>query len=485
MTKFKKQIIFAVITVVLATALGILYAFLSRPDTEEEKEIEYGDFGEIMENGRPYIMPKVENENMNSIFVHNEYDEYTLIHKLSGAYKIEGLEGYEIDQSKLSYLRVNALNLKAVSYVENADMDNVDQYGINLSDPKIYFEVFYDDKLTDTEKSYKILIGDKTPDGIGYYAMLEGREALYVVDNGLENAILLPRRAYVTPKFVDKVEPNYNYTINSFLMNKKGQKFIEIEKHSGDLTYGNNGTHRITYPAYYSATSLNYFDALLTSLNSLTGTETLYYGDGITNELLQALGFFDADGRDTSDYSLVYSYPNFTEYLYILKNEDTDDYTVYSMQENIIVRVDKTNLEFLDWDMLLWVSAEIFLLDIEDVASVDFLYKGISARFDIRGSGDELTVEGNGLPIDTKKFKELYKSLFYILVTAYTEDSNYGGEQMRFTVTTEKGETLEYVFYLHSATNSYYTLNGFGEFYVSADKVREVGETAIGLITVN
>ena len=45
----------------------------------------------------------------------------------------------------------------------------------------------------------------------------------------------------------------------------------------------------------------------------------------------------------------------------------------------------------------------------------------------------------------------------------------------------EKGEVLEYVFYVHTATNSYYTLNGFGEFYVSADKVLAMRDAAFAL----
>ena len=50
------------------------------------------------------------------------------------------------------------------------------------------------------------------------------------------------------------------------------------------------------------------------------------------------------------------------------------------------------------------------------------------------------------------------------------------------TVETEAGEVLEYSFYTHSATNCYYTLNGFGEFYVSAEKINTLKETAFGMI---
>ena len=64
----------------------------------------------------------------------------------------------------------------------------------------------------------------------------------------------------------------------------------------------------------------------------------------------------------------------------------------------------------------------------------------------------------------------------------YAQPSTAGDEALRLTVETEKGEVLDYRFYRYSAQNMYYTLNGFGEFYVSADKVNEVKETAFGFI---
>ncbi len=478
MTKIKKQIITAVIFVVIAAIMGIAYYFMTKeaPDdtvTEEPK----GLFGETMKNGRPFIVDEIENDAMNSVLVHNTQDEYSLIHKASGAYKIEGLEGYETDQAMLSQLRVNTMHLLALGYVENAELDALDQYGINKEEPEVWFEVTYN-----KTESYKILVGDKTPDGSGYYAMLEGRDALYIIDTGIESCVLQPRLSYVTPVLVDTVESTYAYTLKDFTLNKKGEKFISIEKASGDLTYGNNTTHRLTYPAYNYATSLANFEILLTSLGELTGTQTLYYGDSISDNLLVKLGFFDIDGNDVSDYSFKYSYPAFTEYIYVMKEADTGDFIVYSLKEKIIARVDAASLAFLDWDMLLWVSAEIYMLDIEDIASVEFEHLGKKATFNITGTGETLGATCNNIPVDTNSFKELYKSIMYVIVTAYAEDNQHGNEQLKLVITTEKGEVLEYRFYAHTATNSYYTLNGFGEFYVSADKVLEMRDTAFGLI---
>ena len=479
MTKLKKQIITATALVLIAAVLGVAYFLITREEPEEPvTEVEKGAFGETVKNGRPFIVDEVKAEQMNSITVHNPHDEYSLIHKASGAYKIEGLENYETDQAMLSQLRVNAMHLLALKYVENAELDDLSQYGIDKNDPSVWFEV----KYNNNKDSYKILVGDKTPDGDGYYAMLVGRDALYVIDTGVEACILQPRLSYVTPTIVDTVESNYAYTLKDFTLNKKGETFISIEKASGDLTYGNNSTHRLTYPAYNYAVSMANFEMLLSALGELTGTRTLYYGDSITDELLAELGFFDAEGNDVSDYSFKYSYPAFTEYVYVMDNAELGGYTVYSLKENIIVHVAAESMEFLQWEMLQWVSAEIYMLDIEDIATVEYEYLGRKATFKIDGTGETLSATGNNIPVDTNEFKELYKSIMYVIVTAYAKDSAYGSEQLKLTVTTEKGEVLEYVFYANTATNSYYTLNGFGEFYVSADKVLAMRDAAFKLV---
>ncbi len=484
MTKLKKQIIIIAAIVLVLALLGLTYWLLTKDggETPAEENVEKGAFGETMKNGRPFIVDEVESENFNSIKVHNTLDEYSLIHKKSGAYKLEGVDGYEINQSMLSQLRVNTLHLLALKYVETAEMDNLEQYGINKSNPEEWFEVTYNNE----KDSYKIIIGDKTPDGSGYYVMLEGRDALYVIDTGIENCVLQPRISYITPKLVDEVEATQAYTLKDFTFNKSGEKHIMIEKASGDKTYGNNASHRLTYPAYNYATNLVNFESLLTTLTTLGSDETtsllqtMYYGDAITPELLQTLGFFDADGNDISDYSFNYSYPAFTEYVYVMKDSETQSYTVYSLKENIIVRAPAELFEFFEWDMLLWVSSEIYMLDIEDIASLEFEYGTNKVKFSIAGTGETLTASCNNIPVDTDKFKELYKSIMYVLAVAYAENGEYGAQQLRLVVTTEKGEVLDYRFYAHTAINSYYTLNGFGEFYVSAEKVQALREMAFG-----
>ncbi len=461
-----------------ATEFSVPYGqmcFVKQKDGKSEVAA-VGGWGEKTKDKRPYVFDSIDKENMNSVLIHNELGEYSHVHKRSGAFTMEGLEGYSVSEQMMVYLRAYTLDLLALRYVDTDENTNLADYSIDLENPEVYFVVTYNNE----KDSVKVIVGDKTPDGDGYYAVLEGRDALYVISSGIETFLFKPLSSYVTPTLVHTVENNKKFTLKDFTLNKKGEKFLTIEEAKGSLTYGNNTTHRITYPAYNYATNLTNFDGFLNSLTTVSGTETLIYGEGVTEEKLREYGFFNQEGKDISDYSIKYSYPAFTEELFIMDN--TEDYIVYSKEKNIVAKAAKESLHFLDWDMLLWISSEIFLLDIEDVKSVTFEKNGERAEFVLSGEAETLTAHLNGKLINVEDFKQLYRSVFYVIVTAYTDESDYGAEQLKMTVETEKGEILDYRFYRHSAQNSFYTLNGFGEFYVSSDKVEKLGEQAFELL---
>ena len=449
--------------------------FVKEKDDKSEAA-SVGGWGEKTKDKRPYVFDTVDKENMNSVLIHNEFGEYSHIHRRSGAFVMEGLEGYSVSEQMMVFLRAYTLDLLALRYVDTDENTNLEDYGISLDNPKVYFVVTYNNE----KDTVKVIVGDKTPDNDGYYAVLDGRDALYVIGTGIETFLFKPLSAYVTPTLVHSVENNKKFTLKDFTLYKNGEKFITIEEAKGQATYGNKTTHRVTYPAYNYATNLTNFDQFLNSLIAISGSETLLYGENVTEEKLVEYGFFDEDGNDTSDFSIKYSYPAFSEELFIMNGEE--EYIVYSKEENIVTKATKESFDFLEWDMLLWISSEIFLLDIEEIKSVTFEKNGERAEFTLSGEAATLNAHANGKIINIEDFKQLYRTIFYVLVTSYSDESDYGAEQLRMMVETEKGETLDYRFYRHSAQNSFYTLNGFGEFYVSSDKVDKLGEEAFKLL---
>jgi hypothetical protein len=76
----------------------------------------------------------------------------------------------------------------------------------------------------------------------------------------------MARRDYVKPDLVRTLDNSHKFTLVSFTMSKKGEKFVSIDLVKDGLTYGNNSTHRVTYPAYNYATNLTNFEVFLNAI---------------------------------------------------------------------------------------------------------------------------------------------------------------------------------------------------------------------------
>ena len=466
MSKLKKQLIISCVILLLFAILITVYFIATRTSDDSDKPVEVRDeFGVLMKNNRHFMVDPVEVNDIKSIHIHNTLDDYTLIHKTNGAWAFEGASGYEPDMEKLSALRTNTRYLLSVQLVENADLDNLNKYGIQKDSPLVWFEVEH------TNGKYKVAVGDKTPDGIGYYAYLDGRDALYIVDTGVEESVLLTLCDYIKPVVADNLGTNESVTLERLSIFRGGDAFLRIDAVKDKLTYGNNSSHRLTYPVSNHATSLANFNTFLEEMTEITCEKTVLFGDFITPEALAELGFITGTDEHICDYTLTAEFPKQDICLHFV--EDGDNYLIYSESKNIVVSAPKTSFPYLEWELISWVSSEIFMLDIFDVASIEFSSPNAHALFELSGE-EEITVKNNGRHVSTPDFKSTYQELMYLLITDWGQAPENTSELMRLVVTLESGEVLDYSFRAVSAVNSYYTLNGEGQFYVEREKLMEL-----------
>ena len=87
-----------------------------------------------------------------------------------------------------------------------------------------------------------------------------------------------------------------------------------------------------------------------------------------------------------------------------------------------------------------------------------------------------------GKPVPSLDFKKAYQSIMYVLVTDWGTLPENTDELMGIVVTLESGEVLDYRFHAASAVNTFYTLNGAGQFYVEREKVIELRSTFEALV---
>lgn len=502
MTKLKKQFLISGIVLAAALILFLSWFLISRHNehtalideasvnlTEEEKAELPGFFkwlfgrekiqkalassetlrdehGVSVKNDRHFMVDPVEVDDIKTIHVHNPGDDYTLIHKNSGAWAFEGASGYDLDQEKLSLLRTNTRYLLSTQYVETADLADLSKYGIDVDNPLVWFEVEHKDG------SYKVLVGDKTPDDSGYYAVLSGRDALYVLDTGLEESVFLCVEDYINP-VIQKETPSGQTAVKDVFIDKDGETFLKIEMVSDSFTYGNNSTHRVTYPVINHATSLGNFGTIFSQqITALNCQETLFYGADITEEKLGELGFYK-DGELYADFKLEVTFTDsqYNVTLYLVKADD--GYIVYSEEYNIIVKASEDSFSFLEWELISWISAEVYMLDIADVASVEFTSPTSHALFELWGD-EGVQVKCNGEIIPSADFKTVYKELMYLFITDWGERPESYSELMSLRVTMESGEVLDYKFISATPVNSFYTLNGNDRFYVERSTLLEL-----------
>lgn len=429
-------------------------------DTAEQRD----DFGVLMKNGRHFIVNPVEVSDIKSIHIHNTLDDYTLIHD-GDSWVFKGAENYSANEELLPTLRTNTRYLLSIDYVESADLTDKSIYGIDIQNPAVWFE------LEHTNGIWRILIGDKTPDNSGYYAMLEGREALYVLDTGVEESVLLTLNDYINPEIIDTVSTENISSLERLSIYNGEDLFLRIEESHDTLTMGNNSLHRLTFPLSGHATSLTNFSAFLETMAEISGEKTLLFGDNLTTDALRELGFIDETGEFICQKSLIAEYPD--QYISLRFVENGDNYIIYSEQKNIVVIAPKSSFSFLDWELISWVSSEIYLMDIFEVETIEIITPSKRGLFELSGESD-IEVVCNSQSVTAEDFKSTYQALMYIYVVNWGENPGETEEILNIKISLKSGEVLDYSFKSVSAVNCFYSLNSDGRFYVEKEKVLEL-----------
>lgn len=472
MSKLQKQFLTIGIIFVLCIALGIVYFVATKSDTEDNTVVEVRDeFGVLMDGDKHFILDPIEVSDIKKIHVHNLDDDYTLLQKTGGAWAFEGVSGFELVGEKVPALRTDTRFLKARELVKTADLKNLSKYGIDKNNPSVYFDVEH------KGGEYRIIVGDKTPDDKGYYAVLEGRDALYILPDSLQETVLRSLNEYISPIIYDKIETAESGALENLSLYRGSDLFVRIDSVKDALTYGNFSSYRVSHPVNNHATSYGLFESVLDTLSKLVCTKTVAFGSALTEEKLAELGFVKSDDEHTCDYTLNLNYPKQKISLHIKTLEE--EYLIWSEHKNIVVTADKESFKFLDWELISWVSPEIYMLDIFSVSTMELTTPKTSVTFSFSGE-DDISIKAGETPIDAEAFKMVYKELMNLVVTDWAEEPEASDELMRLVVTLESGEVLDYRFVSATAVNSFYSLNGEGRFFVERQKLMALREKLEG-----
>ena len=197
-------------------ALLILYFAVIRPivnaveETPETEPLETVAGEVVGINDRYMMYPQIERKGMQSIAVENEYGSYEFYRDANGDFQIRGFEGTAYDLTLFSNLVTSTgYTLSKVKVVDNATDAELEEYG--LDHPKAKWTL-----TTITGEKYTVDVGYDLLTGGGYYCMLEGRRSVYVLDTVLEDTILSPIEALLTPVLLAGIDRNDYFLIDNF-----------------------------------------------------------------------------------------------------------------------------------------------------------------------------------------------------------------------------------------------------------------------------
>ena len=316
------------------------------------------------------------------------------------AFTIKDFHGIEFDENMFATL---VLCTGYTTTYMRLDREAVQKHGLGEyglpevgEEPKNYFVI------TDIYgNSHKVIIGDMIPSDAGYYAMKVGSPDVYILKEleqtqysyTLSQVLLCELEGYIIPTATDTMSSTDYFDVTNFKLNTVAEitediwsdpsfdtatllneviSFdyipIELRNAKSNATIPYQGTGK------YSSYAINDFKAenCLVSLQNLAPTRTVKLFTPEENENGTALRYF------AENYGIAY-YMTYTHNLErdAKKNyepskwidqiiwisplqENSATYLVYSEAYQMIIEVDRSQLEFLRWDSFTWVRTTLF-----------------------------------------------------------------------------------------------------------------------------
>lgn len=520
-----RSVIIAAAAIVLGFAVYLVLHFtVLKPDDTVVQKPTIGNHGEQMANGKPFVINPIETDAFISIKVENENGDYEYYKGTDNKFYFKGAEAMIYDESLawnqedyseeeiqdiLSSLPITTSLVNLTGYLlanqelVGYDKDHLEIYGLD-GKGKATLTVTYlgDDGNEVTETVY---IGSPVVSGSGYYCMLEGRDALYILADtyNVERCMFADVKAFLLPQVAPAVSSATYADVSTFSVKKNGEDFVSIRKASEE-EYEQNGqlfTHVFITPKGYYPSADN-LQTLLHSFVNFSGEEVLEFDitkrledpnerEGIL-EMFRLYSLMDAENR--WNYELSYSYPEFDITLYIskklevavdggLEGEKEFVYYVYSPDFDCIVEFKAEDLDWVEWDILTYMDNHSFSVSINNTSTIELKYEGVDVKFTLTGEGQDLKVKSsNGVAVDTDNFRQLYKAILYTTMDGYADKPDEANKILSLKITLRDGNVYDYSFYGLTARKAYYSLNGSGQFYINRDYVKQMINACSGIL---
>lgn len=500
----KKQKTLIIVLVALFALLCVVYFALVRPLLVTEG----GDTttlellpGEVMISPQItnfYIFSPLARSSIQSIEVENEFSTYEIYRDSSDTFQFKGYEGIQFESNAFASLIVSAGTPTAMKRV-GQDLTSEELANYGLDTPQAKWTV-----TSTSGDCYTMLVGDGLITEGGYYVMLEGRNAVYIIGTSIAETILCPPSVLIAPILTAGMTQNDYFYVDEFTIWHGEELFVhtrrvpDSEKQNPDAIIEVALLHPSTEiggeTSYYPINENLYLEVLYSLLTLEASAVVEFLPDEDASRLY---------GLDEPAYTVAYSFNGYAFYIFVSEIQEDGYYYATSnlFGYTTICRVAPESLYWLKRDQFNWIFQSPFYEYITTISRLTVKGEGVDVDFRLTHGKDENgnntlnVVEVNSdtsiSNANIKNFREYYKTIINVANKQYADLSDEDvaaltsdDSKLVMTMTYENlsGESRVYKFYKYyeastgeiSSGKIFATVDGVGEFYTSNDLVNKV-----------
>ena len=172
-----------------------------------------------------YITPSIARSEIQEIKVTNADGSYRIFRNASDTFELDGYPGLTFDDMGFAGLIANPVAQSRVA--RDITEEELVQYG--LDNPVASRTI-----TTTDGRVFTVNIGDAMLTGGGYYASVEGRNAVYIIGLTSASYIIQPLEALVKPLLLSGMTTSDYYLVDNFIIYRGDKPFAAVDRLSAD-----------------------------------------------------------------------------------------------------------------------------------------------------------------------------------------------------------------------------------------------------------
>ncbi len=315
--------------------------------------------------------------------------------------------------------------------------------------------------------SFGFTVGDKSPDSLGYYFMLDGNDKIYVVPTNelsefqfdlvdLSDKTAIPATIFTTDTSSNKSEDgSYAYFDSLTLSGKLYEEALTFENNKDDSASAEIVPYIITSPSKRYAKTENLMS--LINLFSKTINVTGNYAFDINDKTLKEFGLDNPDAVVTMTI-------NGESKSFKISLVDSENCAVIYDDATMIRKIPANSFEFLLLSHEGFYNPNPFMYSINDLSALELIDGEYKVKFDISYTEDEESYKtyhilANGKEIVASDFQSFYADFVGLQCSDFKVEQPSGGATSTVTFTFKNGSDIKVEFYKINETQYQYSLD--------------------------